>query len=74
MENRLEIFRRAINEYKEAERQFRFAGNQIYRADVINNVGFLLFKLSRYKEAHKYLDEARRLTVKFKDKNPYRTD
>ena len=68
MENRLEYFRRAINEYREAERQFRLARNPIFRADVINNVGFLLFKLTRYKEAQKYLDEARRLTVKFKDK------
>ena len=67
-ENRPEYFRRAINEYKEAESQFRLAHNPIFRADVINNVGFLLFKLSRYKEAHKYLNEARRLTVKFKDK------
>jgi len=69
MENRLEYFRRAINEYREAERQFRLAHNQIFRADVINNVGFLLFKLGRYKEAHKYLKEARRLTVRFKDKS-----
>ena len=68
MENRLEYFRRAINEYREAERQFRLAHNQIFRADVINNVGFLLFKLGHYKEAHKYLHEARRLTAKFKDK------
>ncbi len=68
MENRLEYFRLAINEYREAERQFRLAHNQVFRADVINNVGFLLFKLGRYKEAHKYLDEARRLTLKFKDK------
>ena len=67
-ENRLEYFRRAISEYKEAERQFKLAHNPIFRSDVINNVGFLLFKLSRYKEAHKYLDEARRLTVRFKDK------
>ena len=67
-ENRPEYFRRAIDEYKEAERQFRLAHNPIFQADVINNVGFLLFKLSRYKEAHKYLDAARRLTVKFKDK------
>jgi tetratricopeptide (TPR) repeat protein len=67
-ENRREYFRRAINEYKEAESQFRLAHNHIFRADVINNVGFLLFKLSRYKEAHKYLAEARRLTVRFKDK------
>ena len=67
-ENRPEYFRRAIEEYKEAERQFRLAQNPIYRADQLNNLGFLLFKLGRYKEAHKYLDEARRLTVRFKDK------
>ena len=67
-ENRREYFRRAIKEYKEAERQFTLAGNQTFRADVINNVGFLLFKLGRYKEAHKYLDAARRLTVRFKNK------
>jgi tetratricopeptide (TPR) repeat protein len=67
-ENRVEYFRQAVTEYKEAEKQFGLARNQIYRADVINNVGFLLFKLGRHKEAHKYLDEARRLTIKFKDK------
>jgi len=68
IENRPEYFRRAIDEYRKAECQFRLAHNPIFRADVINNVGFLLFKLSRYKEAHKKLDEARRLTVRFKDR------
>ncbi|HXQ74815.1 MAG TPA: hypothetical protein VN844_30200 [Pyrinomonadaceae bacterium] len=67
-ENKPAYFRRAINEYKKAENQFKLAHHQIFRADVINNVGFLLFKLSRYKEAQKYLDKARRLTVRFKDK------
>ena len=67
-ENRHEYFRRAIKEYKEAERQFTLAGNQTFRADVFNNVGFLLFKLGRYKEAHKYLDSARRLAVRLKNK------
>jgi tetratricopeptide (TPR) repeat protein len=67
-ENKREYFHRAINEYKEAEKQFKLARNQIFRADVINNVGFLLFKLDRHKEAHKYLNEARHLTVRFKDK------
>lgn len=67
-ENQPEYFRRAINEYKEAERQFRLAHNPMFRADVINNVGFLMFKLSRFKEAHNYLNEARRLTTRFKDK------
>ena len=68
-ENKHEYFHRAIKEYKEAEKQFKLARNQIFRADVINNVGFLLFKLGHYKEAHKYLDEARHLTSKFKDKS-----
>jgi tetratricopeptide (TPR) repeat protein len=63
-----DYFRRAVSEYKEADSQFRLARNPVFRADVKNNVGFLLYKLARYKEAHKYLDEARRLTVSFKDK------
>jgi tetratricopeptide (TPR) repeat protein len=67
-ENRPEYFRRAISEYKEAETHFRLAHNPIFRADLIANVGYLLYKLSRYKEAHKYLNEARRLTVRFKNK------
>ena len=67
-ENRPEYFRRAINEYKEAETQFKLAHNPIFRADLIANVGYMLYKLSRYKEAHKYLNEARRLTVRFKNK------
>ena len=67
-EYRPEYFRRAINEYKEAETQFRLAHNPIFRADLIANVGYLLYKLSRFKEAHKYLNEARRLTLRFKNK------
>ena len=67
-ENRREYFQRAVREYKLAEKEFKLAHNPIYRADVLNNVGFLQFKLGCYKEAHKYLDEARRLTIRFKDK------
>jgi tetratricopeptide (TPR) repeat protein len=67
-ENSPEYLRRAIKEYKEAETQFRLAHNTIFRAGVLNNIGFLLYKLSRYKDAHKYLNEARGLAVRFKDK------
>jgi tetratricopeptide (TPR) repeat protein len=67
-ENRPEYLRRAVNEYKEAENQFRLAHNPIFRAGVLNNIGFLLYKLSRYKDAHRYLNEARRLTVRYKDR------
>jgi tetratricopeptide (TPR) repeat protein len=67
-ENRSEYFHRAIDEYKEADLHFKLARNPIYRADVKNNLGLLLYKLSRFADAHKYLDEARRLTVSFKNK------
>jgi tetratricopeptide (TPR) repeat protein len=67
-ENQSEYFQRSVGEYKEADHHFRLARNSVFRADVKNNVGFLLYKLSRFKEAHKYLEEARRLTVSFKDK------
>lgn len=64
----MEYFGRAIGEYEKADRHFSLAQNPVYRADVKNNVGFLLYKLSRFKEAHKYLNEARRLAVSFRDK------
>jgi hypothetical protein len=34
----------------------------------MNNLGVLFYKLALLIEAHKYLDEARRLTASFKDK------
>ena len=40
----------------------------MFRADIKNNVGLILFNLSRFREAHKYLSEARRLSVRLKDK------
>lgn len=67
-EKRQDYLEQAVNEYEQADQQFRLARNVVYRADVKNNIGLLLFKLARYKEAHKYLDEARRLTLTFKDK------
>jgi len=67
-EKKDEYFQRAVSEYKQADREFMLARNVAFRAAVKNNVGFLLYKLSRFKEAHKYLNEARRLTARFKDK------
>jgi tetratricopeptide (TPR) repeat protein len=67
-EKRQEYFTRAISEYQKADHEFKLAHNLVYRADIKNNVGLLFFKLSRFKEAHKYLDEARRLTVSARDK------
>jgi tetratricopeptide (TPR) repeat protein len=67
-EKREEYLRRAICEFEKADQEFKLARNPVFRADVKNNVGLILFNLSRFEEAHKYLDEARRLTASFKDK------
>jgi tetratricopeptide (TPR) repeat protein len=67
-ESREDYLQRTIREYEEADRQFKLAQNIIFRADVKNNVGNLLRQLSRFKEAHKYVAEARRLAVRVRDK------
>jgi tetratricopeptide (TPR) repeat protein len=67
-EGRGEYLRRAIGEFEKADREFKLARNVVFRADVKNNIGMILLNLSRFKEAHKYLNEARRLSVSFKDK------
>ena len=67
-ENQEQFFRRIIKEYEEADHQFKLAHNSLYRADVKNNVGNILRQMRRFKEAHEYLSEARRLAVAMKDK------
>jgi tetratricopeptide (TPR) repeat protein len=67
-EKRDDYFHQAIEEYEAADHHFRLARNPIFRASVKNNVGLLLYKLGRYKAAHKYLDQARRLTTSLKDR------
>jgi tetratricopeptide (TPR) repeat protein len=59
---------RIVQQYEKADHHFKLAGNNVFRADVKNNLGFLLYKLSRFKEAHGYLEQARRLRVRVKDK------
>ena len=66
--NRADYFQRAIKHYEEADYHFTLARHTIYRAHVKNNVGYLLFKLSRFRKAHEYLDHARRLLVSVRDK------
>lgn len=65
-EKRDDYLMRSIGEFQKADQEFKLARNPIYRADVKNNVSLILLNLSRYKEAHKYLDEARRLVVRDK--------
>ena len=65
-ENRPDYFQRALTEYKAAAHQFKLAKNHIYCASVKNNEAVVLSKLGRFKEAHKRLDQARLITVRFK--------
>jgi tetratricopeptide (TPR) repeat protein len=67
-EKRSDYLRKAVNEFEKADHEFKIARNRVFRADVKNNVALVLFNLSRFKEAHNYLDEARRLSVSCKDK------
>jgi tetratricopeptide (TPR) repeat protein len=61
-------FRRILKEYEEADHYFKLAHNIVFRADVKNNLGFFLYKLSRFKEAHEYLEQSRRLRNSVRDK------
>jgi tetratricopeptide (TPR) repeat protein len=67
-EKREDYFKRAIDEYENADYYFKLAHNKLFRADVKNNEGMLFYELSRFKEAHEHLDQARRLTLSLKDK------
>lgn len=66
--NQTEYFQRAISEYEKADQEFKAAHNTVFRAHVKNNVGFLLYKLSRFRKAHEYLSHARRLTMAVGDR------
>ena len=67
-EKRQEYLQQAVAEFQKADEYFKLAHNPVYRADVKNNASLLLSQLSRFKDAHKRLDEARRLAISFKDK------
>jgi len=67
-QNRRESFLQAVKEYEKADHQFKLAQNIVFRADVKNNLGVLLCKLGRFKDAQKYVSEARRLAVRAKEK------
>jgi len=67
-EKRNDYLLRALSEYQQAENHFRLAHNTVFRADVKNNVGLLLYELSRFKESREHLEQARRLTAHLRDK------
>jgi tetratricopeptide (TPR) repeat protein len=67
-ERRNDYIERAIDEYEIADQEFKEARNTVYRADVKNNLAFLLYRFGRFQAAYEYLDHARRLAINAKDK------
>ena len=67
-EKRNDYLHQAIGEFQKADEHFKLARNIVFRADVKNNVGLIFLNLSRFNEAHKYLNEARRLSLSVRDK------
>lgn len=66
--NRVAHYERAIREYEAAELEFKLSRNTLFRALVKNNLGFLAHKLLRFRQAHCYLQEARRLALLARNK------
>jgi tetratricopeptide (TPR) repeat protein len=60
-ERRSDYTDRAVIEYTAASHHFERAGHASYRASAENNLGFLLYTIGRYEEAHEHLNAARRL-------------
>lgn len=65
---RADYFQRAINEYRAADENFKLAGHVVFRAHVKNNIGNVLRDLHRFREAHQFLEQARRLFMRVRDK------
>ena len=67
-ERRADYLDRALVEYAAASYHFEEAEHRCYRANVEINLGFLYYKINRFKEAHEHLDKARRVHSSLKDK------
>jgi DNA-binding NtrC family response regulator len=67
LEHRVDYADRALIENAAAGYHLEQAGHTRYLARVENNLGSLLLTLSRFAEAHKHLDRARRLFISLKD-------
>ncbi|MBC8031658.1 MAG: hypothetical protein H7Z16_16355 [Pyrinomonadaceae bacterium] len=59
-----DLLLKALGEFEKADHHFGLAKNSDFRATVKNNVALILFNLSRFNEAQKYVIEAQRLMVK----------
>ncbi|MGI8918323.1 MAG: helix-turn-helix domain-containing protein [Pyrinomonadaceae bacterium] len=67
-EKRDEYLQTAITEFETADYCFKLIRNNVFRANIKNNVGLILIDLKRFKEAHKYFGEARRLSALVRDR------
>lgn len=63
-----DLLQQAIREFKAADHHFRLAKNKVFQATVKNNLGLIFFNLSRFKDAHSYIADARKLAVSVRDK------
>ena len=67
-EHRPDYTDRAIIEYTAASHHFEQSGHISHRASAESNLGFLLYTIGRYEEAHEHLSAARRLLADLQDK------
>lgn len=66
-DNRQDYLDRALIEYTASSFHYEQAGNELALARVELNLGFLFFKVERYKQAHEHLNLARHLFLKLRD-------
>jgi tetratricopeptide (TPR) repeat protein len=66
-EGQADYFDKAIIEYTAAIYHYEQAKHERYCALNLNNLAFLLYKLSRYADAHEQLDRAQLIFTKLKD-------
>ncbi len=66
-EGRAEYINRALAEFAAASLYFEQIGDQRDYASVENNMGFLLFKVKRFDEAHNHLNRAHQLFTNLDD-------
>lgn len=66
-EYREDYIDRALIEYVAASYHFEEAGHARYQSCVENNLGFLLFSIGKFTEAHEHLDRAQALFTSLKD-------
>lgn len=67
-ERREDLIDRSLMQYTAASVELELAGHEHVRAQVENNLGFLLAHLERFEEAHQHLDRAIATVKKLNDK------